>query len=76
MFKNFNANPKGKVKLNNPLTGTETIFYPCYYYYHGCQFVKLNNPLTGTETINHPGRRSLLFLHGVKLNNPLTGTET
>ena len=40
-----------KVKLNNPLMGTETYLFPestnC------CQsLVKLNNPLMGTETTN------------------------
>ena len=41
-----------RVKLNNPLMGTEThIQY--HHPYHGVQMVKLNNPLMGTETFTN-----------------------
>ena len=42
-----------RVKLNNPLMGTETYLYPiCLFLMQ--LWVKLNNPLMGTETWNIP----------------------
>ena len=39
-----------RVKLNNPLMGTETNYHGPTLYYHYRRQVKLNNPLMGTET--------------------------
>ena len=39
-----------RVKLNNPLMGTETITYVFCHTLGNCRPVKLNNPLMGTET--------------------------
>ena len=38
-----------RVKLNNPLMGTETCNYTVFMVYSS-SIVKLNNPLMGTET--------------------------
>ena len=40
-----------RVKLNNPLTGTETPFTSGCILLAVGGIVKLNNPLTGTETV-------------------------
>ena len=64
-----------KVKLNDPLMGTETISHSLGYSWGGNVFVKLNNPLMGTE-IKVGSWCCLGFLPAVKLNNPLMGTET
>ena len=42
-----------RVKLNNPLMGTETSFLAHVHLGMIFLFVKLNNPLMGTETILH-----------------------
>ena len=39
-----------KVKLNNPLMGTETLNYKQLHQIQIVYHVKLNNPLMGTET--------------------------
>ena len=41
-----------RVKLNNPLMGTETEYPNSFACLKVNQRVKLNNPLMGTETIN------------------------
>ena len=65
-----------RVKLNNPLMGTETISISYSSIFSIYCRVKLNNPLMGTETFSRTAIcRSFLFLF-VKLNNPLMGTET
>ena len=38
-----------RVKLNNPLMGTETCLYSGFCSFVSCIDVKLNNPLMGTE---------------------------
>ena len=40
-----------RVKLNNPLMGTETCVQPMLYIICEHMSVKLNNPLMGTETL-------------------------
>ena len=40
-----------RVKLNNPLMGTETTFFFTTWNEYIYMLVKLNNPLMGTETI-------------------------
>ena len=40
-----------RVKLNNPLMGTETRIHKYLYSNYNYHHVKLNNPLMGTETI-------------------------
>ena len=65
-----------RVKLNNPLMGTEINLR--YYRFRKSRLynVKLNNPLMGTEINFHPD--IVYRFYGrtpVKLNNPLMGTE-
>ena len=43
------------VKLNNPLMGAETPFYPPSHTHKKLLLVKLNNPLVGTETLAYLG---------------------
>ena len=43
------VNKKYRVKLNNPLMGTEIILHRNNQYYVSQYQVKLNNPLMGTE---------------------------
>ena len=65
------------VKLNNPLMGTETMFYSISSQSSCKLLVKLNNPLMGTETfILCIHLYKFLSFNVVKLNNPLMGTET
>ena len=45
-----------RVKLNNPLMGTETDANRLDEFRHGIQIVKLNNPLMGTETSIKSGK--------------------
>ena len=41
-----------RVKLNNPLMGTETRLLTQYHNSNSHYLVKLNNPLMGTETFS------------------------
>ena len=66
-----------RVKLNNPLMGTETqtsiVFVIRAVIF---EYVKLNNPLMGTETSIYCMLYLIFISVPVKLNNPLMGTET
>ena len=51
MYTVFGLSHHGRrVKLNNPLMGTETIKILATKYHYSFLPVKLNNPLMGTET--------------------------
>ena len=67
-----------RVKLNNPLMGTETTYSTIKRIaFELYDFVKLNNPLMGTETLpSHLVANVTVRCYLVKLNNPLMGTET
>ena len=65
-----------RVKLNNPLMGTETSHNSQAERFKKSSRVKLNNPLMGTETKFHFLYPFVLNHFNVKLNNPLMGTET
>ena len=65
-----------RVKLNNPLMGTETGQRSIHRLMQCHNLVKLNNPLMGTETVYKSKYNRTHRYPYVKLNNPLMGTET